>query len=137
MSATSLDKFGRERWSACVDLLCQPLEILDAVQRPAALVFHYDGDIRNGGHSSHFDSMYVAHDVELIQVLRNMGAGEQARILAEARLLNREASAAKGAEQESLWGLIAELDQSFYQVRPSIEEALMQYFDANKTHFPE
>jgi hypothetical protein len=137
MSATPFDKFGKERWNACVDLLCQPLETLDAVQRPAALAFHYDGDVRNGGHSSHFDSMYVAHDVGLIQALRDMGAGEQARILAEARRLNNEANAAKGAEQESLWELIAELDQSFYRVQPSIEEVLMQYFEANKTHFPE
>jgi hypothetical protein len=135
MNATPSGKFGRERWSACVDLLCQPLETLDAIQRPAALAFHYDGDVRNGGHSSHFDSAYVAHDAELIQALGNMGAGGQARILAEARLLNREANAAKGADQKSLWGLIAELDQSFYRVRPNIEEVLMQYFEANKNHF--
>jgi hypothetical protein len=130
------DNFDAKRWNACVDLLCQPLETLDAVQRLAALAFHYDGDVRNGGHSSHFDTPNATYDDELIQALRNMGAREQARILAEARLLNREASKAKEGEQESIWEVISDLDQKFYRIRPSIEEILVQYFDANKTHFP-
>jgi hypothetical protein len=136
MSAKPSDRIEPKRWSACIDLLCQPLEKLDAVQRLAALAFHYDGNVRNGGHSSHFDSPNATHDDELIQGLRNMEAREQARILAEARILNREANKAKEGEQEPLWEMIADLDQKFYRVRPNIEEILVKYFDANKTHFP-
>jgi hypothetical protein len=135
--STKPDKRDARRWNACVDLLCQPLETLDAIQRSAALAFHYDGDVRNGGHSSHFDTLNSTYDDELIQALRNMGAREQARILAEARLFNREASKAKEGEQESLWEVISDLDQKFYRVRPTIEEILIKYFDANKLHFPE
>lgn len=137
MSTGTSQRIDPTRWNACVELLCGPPESLDAVQRPAALVFHYDGGVRNGGHSSHFDSANAAYDDELLQALRNMGAREQARILAEARLLNREAKEADGYEQESLWEMIEDLDQKFYLARPSIEEALVRYFDANRTHFPE
>src|SRR5262245_20578966 len=30
---------GAGRWNACIKLLCRPLDSLDAIQRPAALVF--------------------------------------------------------------------------------------------------
>ena len=103
MSKEACSKIDPARWNRCIEMLCQPLESLNAVQRPAALVFHYDGRVRNGGHSSHFDSDQAAYGDELIEILRNMGAREQARILNEARLLKREADGLRGYEQESVW----------------------------------
>lgn len=130
------DKIAPERWNMCLELLCRPLHDLDAVQRPAALAFHYAGRVRNGGHSSHFDSQDSSYDDELIHILRTMGAREQARILAEARLLNQKTNEAEDNEREPLWEMIAELDQQFYKARPSIEEVLAKYFNEHKSHFP-
>ena len=124
MSTESYTSFDPVRWNACIKLLCRPLDSLDAVQRPAALVFHYDGHVQNGGHSSHWDSP-CADDDELLQALRSTGAHEQARILAEARILKR-----RNASEE-----IEELDRRYYRLRPSIPEVLARYFDAHRESF--
>jgi len=113
------------RWNACIKLLCRPLDSLDAVQRSAALVFHYDGRVQNGGHSSHWDSPDTDDD-ELLQALRGIGAHEQARILAEARILKR-----RNASEE-----IEELDRRYYKLQPSIPELLARYFEAFRENFP-
>src|SRR5262245_50719333 len=94
-----------ERWNACIKLLCRPLGELDAVQRPAALAFHYDGRVQNGGHSSHWDAPNVDDD-ELLQSLRDIGANDQARLFAEACILKHEAEGITKVEQDSIWHLI-------------------------------
>jgi hypothetical protein len=129
--------FAPSRWNAWVELLCCPLENLNAIQRPAALVFDYDGHVQNGGHSSHLDSLNAMYDDELLQALRAMGAHEQARILAEARILKREADEAAEDEQPVLWELIEALDVQYYRSRPNIPELLAKYFDAHRESFPE
>ena len=136
MSAEASDKIEPERWNTCLNLLCRPLHDLDAVQRPAALVFHYDGRVQNGGHSSHFDSEDSAHDDDLIHALRAMGAHGQARVLTEARLLNREANETEEDEREPLWKMIGELDRQYHKARPTIEEVLVKYFHEHRDHFP-
>jgi hypothetical protein len=124
VSTESYTSFDPARWNACIKLLCRPLDGLDGVQRPAALVFHYDGRVQNGGHSSHWDSPDTDDD-ELLQALRGIGAHEQARIFAEARILKR-----RNASEET-----EELDSRYYRLRPSIQEVLARYFDAHRESF--
>ncbi|HXI54197.1 MAG TPA: hypothetical protein VNH84_21945 [Candidatus Saccharimonadales bacterium] len=125
MTGESHNSFEPARWNACIKLLCRPIDSLDPVQRPAALVFQYDGRVQNGGHSSHWDSPNT-DDAELLEALRSVGAHEQARILAEARLLKR-----CNASEE-----IEELDRRYYRLRPSIPEVLRRYFDTHRESFP-
>ena len=132
----SYKSFDPARWNACIKLLCRPLDSLDAVQRLAALAFHYDGRVQNGGHSSHWDSPDTDDDA-LLQALRGIGAHEQARILAEARILKRDADEAPGEERDSIWESIEELDRQYYQLRPGIPEVLARYFDAHRGNFAE
>ncbi|MGB8353903.1 MAG: DUF4375 domain-containing protein [Chthoniobacteraceae bacterium] len=128
--------FDPERWNACIKLLCRKLEELDTVQRPASLAFHYYGRVMNGGHSSHFDSHKDAHDDELLQALRDIGANEQARILAEARFLKRDINETIEDERDYASESIEDLDRRFYRLNPDIPELLARYFDAHRESFP-
>jgi hypothetical protein len=125
MSTGSYASFDPARWNECIKLLCRPLDGLDSIQRPAALVFHYDGRVRNGGQESHWDSP-DADDDELLQALGSIGAYEQARVLAEARILKH-----RNAGEE-----IEELDRRYYRLRPDVPELLARYFDAHRESFP-
>ncbi|HTB85676.1 MAG TPA: hypothetical protein VK742_18665 [Candidatus Sulfotelmatobacter sp.] len=124
MNMENCTSFDPSRWNACIKLLCRPLDTLDAVQRPAALVFHYDGRVQNGGHSSHWNSPDASDD-ELFQALRSIGAHEQAKIFAEGRILKR-----RNASEE-----IEELDRRYYRLSPSVQEVLARYFDAYRESF--
>ena len=124
MNTERCTSFDPSRWNACIKLLCRSLDTLDDVQRPAALVFHYDGRVQNGGHSSHWDSP-DADDDELFQALRVIGAHEQAKIFAEVRIIKRH-----NASDE-----IEELDRRYYRLRPSIHEVLARYFDSHRESF--
>jgi len=139
VSATNQENYksiDSARWNACVKLLCLPLDSLNAVQRPAALVFEYDGRVQNGGHTLYFDCHDKEHDIELIQALRTLGAHGQARILREARLLEREASNSRGDEKGYLWEMIEDLDMQYGRVVPDILEVLARYFNAHRESFP-
>jgi len=92
--------------------------------------------VQNGGHSAHFDSEQTAHDDALLQALNDMGAREQARILAEARILQCAADEASEDEQDSYWESIQDLDRRYYGLRPDIPEILARYFDAHRESFP-
>ena len=124
MNTESYKSFDPSRWNECIKLLCRPIDTLDAVQRPAALVFHYDGRVQNGGHSSYWDSP-DRDDNELFQALRVIGAHEQAKIFAEARIVKR-----RNASDE-----IEELDRQYYRLRPSIPEVLARYFNSHRESF--
>jgi hypothetical protein len=128
--------FDPARWNACLKLLCRPLESSDAIQRPAALVFHYYGRVQNGGHSSHWDSPNTDDD-ELLQALRCIGAHGQARILVEARLLKHDADEATEGGLDYLWESIEELDFQFCSLRPDIPELLARCFNAHAESFPQ
>lgn len=117
--------FDPSRWNACIKLLGRPLSTLDAIQRPAALVFHYDGHVQNGGHEFHWDFPDV-DDAELLKALHDTGAHEQAKVFAEARILKR-----RNADEE-----IEELDRRYYSLHPDIPEVLAKYFRAHRESFP-
>src|ERR1700677_2239654 len=132
MNSEHHESFDPERWNACIRLLSRPLDELDAIQRPAALIFRYDGRVMNGGHSLHFDAHEAASDNELLQALKGIGAYEQARILAEARFLKRGADGETDEERHEAAESIEELDRRYYALKPAIPELLARYFDAHR-----
>ena len=140
MTSESYKRFEAERWNACLKFLCRPLDDLDAIQRPAALVLNYYGRVMNGGHSSHFDGPEAALNEELLEALRLMGAKQHARILAEAIFLKRDAKRVdeEEIEEERAYAseTIEDLDMQFGRLKPDIPEFLARYFDAHPESFP-
>lgn len=124
-----------DRWNACLAVICSPVATLDAIQRPAALVFEYYGRVMNGGHSSHFDARGDAPDPSLLQALRNIGAARHARILAECYFLRREARRSRG-EEDYAAETIEDLDSQFGRLKPDIPELLDKYFASHLESFP-
>ena len=122
-------------WNACLEVICRPVETLDAIQRRAARVFEYYGRVMNGGHSLHFDAHGDSRDEELLHALRELGAASHARVLAEAFFLRDEAKRRK-SEEDYVSESIEQLDIQFGQLRPDIPELLARYFKAHPESFP-
>jgi predicted RNase H-like HicB family nuclease len=126
---------GPDPWKTCLQILGRPIETLDSIQRPAALVFEYYGRVMNGGHSLHFDVHGDSEDRELVQALHELGAVRHARILREAYFLRREAKRIKG-EEDYADESIEDLDLKFGRLNPDIPELLARYFKAHPESFP-
>jgi Domain of unknown function (DUF4375) len=122
-------------WNACVEVISRPVGTLDAIQRPAALVFEYYGRVMNGGHSSHFEAHGDSRDSELLQALKDIGAAGHARILAECYFLRHEAKR-RPSEEDYASETIADLDRQFDLLEPAIPELLARYFKAHPECFP-
>ena len=138
MTMAISEPFPAERWNACLDLLGRPLEDLDAVQRPAALAFHYYGRVMNGGHSLHFDYGEDELDGELLDALKTIGACEHAKIFAEVLRRRREIHPTTAEEEDAEAEFVERhLDAKFDMVRPDMCEILEAYFEAHPESFPE
>jgi hypothetical protein len=124
-----------DRWNACLEVISRPLETLDAIQHPAALVFEYYGRVMNGGHSLHFDVHGDASDPQLLQALRHIAAASHARILAECYFLRREARDSR-SDEDYVAETIEDLDGQFYRLEPEILELLARYFQSHPESFP-
>ncbi len=81
------------------------------VQRPAALVFRYDGRDSRTADTRHWSILADRDDGRLLQALRILGAHEQARIFAEACILKAETEEAPEDERGSIWEVIQDLDR--------------------------
>jgi hypothetical protein len=117
-------------------VLARPLEEIDSVQRPAALVFRYYGRVMNGGHSLHFDYHEDGFDDELLQALRLI-APEHAVIFAE--VLRRHRRMGQLTEEEQLAEaefIEFDLDARFDRLEPDVPERLAEYIDAHADSFP-
>lgn len=124
-----------DHWNACLEVIGRPVETLDAIQRPAAVVFEYYGRIMNGGHSSYFDARGDSRDEELLRALKTVGAFAHARILAEAFFLEGEAKH-RVDEVDYVSESIEDLDLQFGRLQPQIPELLARYFKAHPKSFP-
>jgi hypothetical protein len=125
-----------DHWNACVDLVCQPIEQLNPVQRTAALVFQYDGEIMNGGHTLHLDRQQGLPDDDLLAALKQIGATAHARLLAEAHFLSRDRIESDENDEDHAAELIEALDRQYGRIKPDINELLENYFIAHPKDFP-
>ncbi len=89
----------------------------------------------NGGHSLYFDVHGDSRDEELLGALKELGAVNHARILAEAFFLRREAERRR-SEEDYVSESIEQLDMQFGRLSPDIPELLARYFKANPESFP-
>ncbi len=123
-------------WNACIDIFLKSSLELDPQQRKASIVFHYAGRVENGGHSLHFDFAKGSPQDELLNALKEIGAKEHARILAEAIFLRNDPVDAEEDLDDYVSDLISDLDRRFYRTKPDINEILATYFLAHPDSFP-
>lgn len=115
------------RWNAFVALLATAgYEELAASQRPAWLVFQYDAEVQNGGHTLYFDVHGGQHVEKTAQALRELGAAQHATVLLEA------ASRWEAAGDEAEFG---DLDQAFHSAEPDLRTAFEQLLAAQPHEF--
>ena len=89
----------------------------------------------NGGHASYFDANGDSRDPELLQALKDIGAGRHARILAECYFLRREAKRSR-REEDYVAETMQDLDVQFGRIKPDIPELLARYFTSHPESFP-
>ncbi|MBQ7874382.1 MAG: DUF4375 domain-containing protein [Oscillospiraceae bacterium] len=91
---------------------------LSGFEKTAALVFWYDAEVNNGGHSAYFDCFENVDPEELISALKEIGAGEYADIFSLALL--------SGEDDD-----YSEADERFGEKESSLAELLMKYVISN------
>jgi hypothetical protein len=124
-------------WNSFVaSLASSDFEGLNANQRKAHLVFHYESEVQNGGHLQFFENRPASLIDQTVLALASLGATQHSKVLKAAAVLWRSHSRGsprsvkeyvKAASQEEF----RELNQTFYGLNPTITEALEKYLDAN------
>ena len=128
-------------WNAYVDMLAvSPLESLDAVQRPAALVFAYESEVQNGGHLQYFENRREDRKEEVIESLELLGAGHHAGVLRAAVAVWQKKergriASAQGFVDEALEAEFAEFDRRFHEATVPLTSTLDHYLKRLQQHF--
>ncbi len=126
------------------ELLARLSQVLDPgelgeIQRIAWTARHYESSIINGGHWRHFINSAERDQSQVIDALRQIGAGEQAELLAQAvsRLpqgLSMSAAIEHWLEGADISGL-EDLDAAFLACEVSLEEHLIRYLAEHPEEF--
>lgn len=123
-------------WNAFIDLLAvSEYGALSRIQRKAHLVFWYDSEVQNGGHSQYFENRGVSRLGETVAALRDFGLECQAEVLSRA--------AAALTDDRADWadtlsdGFVDELDAAFHDCTPTATEALKRHLARHTTEYVE
>ena len=128
-------------WNAFVDLIATTnYRDLNAVQRPAHLVFWYESEVQNGGHLQYFENLGTEHLTETIDALHILGAVGQQQVLQEAAkvLQSRPRLPIQTVEEfceTALSGEFSVLDRRFHECLPSLVQCLQAYLNRHKSSF--
>ena len=128
-------------WNAFVDLLwMERYEDLSTEQRPAQLVFKYDGEVQNGGHLQYFENGRGQHLDETIDALGLLGATCEQRVLREAVALWRARArpriqTAQQFCETALEGEFSEFDRRFLACTASLQQHLEFHLSQNRSRY--
>ena len=128
-------------WEAYIDLISsEQLPDLSDVQRPAALVFRYGSEVRNGGHLQYFTTQGTGHIPDLLAALLSLGAHTHHGILTEASsaYTNQPEPFIAAVEQycsTTLEDEFVEYDNGFHECSPELDHYLKAYLESNRDHF--
>lgn len=127
-------------WNAFIGVIVAEDAISDPIQRPAHLVFIYEGDVQNGGHHQYFENGHEIDSEETITSLRLMGADSYSTILQDATRLwlsedRSRASTVEDFVERALEQKYAEFDNRFHECSPSLLEVLEKYFARYRDSF--
>ena len=125
-------------------VLARLIQVLDPgelgeIQRIAWTARHYEASIMNGGHWRHFIDSDDRDQSQVINALRQIGAGEQAELLAQAvsrvpQGLSMSAAFEQWLEGADISGL-EDLDAAFFACGVSLEEHLIRYLSEHPEEF--
>jgi len=125
-------------------VLARLIQVLDPgelgeIQRIAWTARHYEASIMNGGHWRHFIDSDDRDQSQVIDALRQIGAGEQAELLAQAvsrvpQGLSMSAAFEQWLEGADISGL-EDLDAAFFACGVSLEEHLIRYLSEHPEEF--
>jgi hypothetical protein len=128
-------------WNAFVDLVAmERYEDLTEEQRFAHLVFWYDSEAYNGGHTQYFENRKAKHLSETIAALGILGANCQQQVLRDAAdvYFSRRRTPIQTIEEYSniaLEGEFSDLDSRLYACSPTLFECLKAYLEAHQSSF--
>jgi hypothetical protein len=128
-------------WNAYVNLLAmEQYEHLSPEQRPAHLVFWYEGEVQNGGHFQYFENRGTKHLPATIEALGLLGATCQQQVLREAgeRWLSRPRPRIQTAQEfcdTALAGEFDSFDSRFHACSPTLNQCLESYLARHQASF--
>jgi hypothetical protein len=128
-------------WNAYVNLLAmEDYRDLTAEQRPAQLVFWYESEVQNGGHSQYFENRGTEHSAETVEALGLLGATCQQQVLREAgelwlsRFRPRMRTAREFCDA-ALEGEFDAFDSRFHACWPTLQQCLEVYLARHQSSF--
>lgn len=109
-------------------------------QRPAHLVFLYEGEVQNGGHLQYFENQRCAYLEETISALRLLGAHSYEQILREASTLflsrpRKRILTVKEYVQTAWEEEFTEYDKRLYNGSPPLDEYLKRHLQEHQANF--
>lgn len=127
-----------DNWNTFVQTSYREYEELDLRQRPAHLVFLYEGEVQNGGHMQYFENLGTDRLQETLDALESLGAHCQRAVLQQAGelLLSRPRERFASAEEyvtAALEDEFGEFDRAFHRCSPSLIECLVAFFNRNQS----
>ncbi len=124
----ALEKEPYLLWNAFIDILAmESYEDFSPIQRPVHLVFWYDSEVQNGGHGQYFENCGLDRLDETVRALTDLGLPCQARLLSRATAILKRLKPGQEWDDVLEDSLIAELDNAYYQCRPTVPEALERH----------
>ncbi len=124
LSRKQVEEGPHIRWNAFVDIISNdPTHFLPGPQRNAALVFLYESEVQNGGHSQYFSNSSGLFASETPLALQELGDHHRAKLLSEAIEVW-----ASDPEND-----LSTFDNQFHQHEPDLTGVLGEHLDKNES----
>jgi|GEM_PF-3944643 len=114
---------------------------LSKIQRAAQLVYNYESEVQNGGHSLYFQTLPTERVREAIAALRLLGANCQADVLARAGS-RFDSTPRVSAESDDDYveramdeEFVLLLGRDFYECQPDLQQVLETFLAQNQPQF--
>ncbi|MDQ0230153.1 DMP19 family protein [Metabacillus malikii] len=130
-----------EKWNQFIDILAiEEYCDLTEIQRVAHLCFIYDSELQNGGHMQYFINRGTTFATETAQALKKLGAKEQSELFSSALNILKEKNISNIETIEDYLDEAAnekftELDYTYYDIEPTINDYLEKYLEENESEF--
>ncbi len=128
-------------WNAFVDVLATgDYSDLSQEQRPAHLVFWYEGEVQNGGHLQYFENRGTKLLAATVEALGLLGAACQQQVLRDAGelWLRRERPRIQTAQEycdTALKGEFDSFDSRFHACSPDLLQCLQAHLNQYQDFF--
>jgi len=114
---------------------------LSEIQRAAQLVYNYESEVQNGGHSLYFQTLPIERVRDAIAALRLLGADCQASVLARAGArFDSTPRVTTESDDEYVERAVDDefillLDRDFYECQPDLQQVLETFLAQNQPEF--